>query len=82
MGHRGLQGDTGEYKRLHGFSRKKLNSDSLDFLCSGLQGVTGGYKGLQGFSISVFSVNSDLLKFVSSGNDLRNNLLSNHADDT
>ena len=54
----------------------------MDFLCSGLQGVTGGYKGLQGFSISVFSVNSDLLKFVSLGNDLRNNLLSNHADDT
>ena len=29
-----------------------------------------------------FSVNSHLLKFVSLCNDLRNNLLSNHADDT
>ena len=29
-----------------------------------------------------FSVNSNLLKFVSLCNDLRNNLLSNHADDT
>ena len=30
-----------------------------------------------------FSVNSHLLKFVSlSNNDLRNNLLSNHTDDT
>ena len=29
-----------------------------------------------------FSVNSHLLKFVSSCNDLRTNLLSNHADDT
>ena len=28
-----------------------------------------------------FSVNSHLLKFVSSCNDLRTNLLSNHADD-
>ena len=29
-----------------------------------------------------FSVNSHLLKFVSLCNDLRNNLLSNHTDDT
>ena len=29
-----------------------------------------------------FSVNSHLLTFVSLWNDLRNNLLSNHADDT
>ena len=29
-----------------------------------------------------FSLNSHLLKFVSLCNDLRNNLLSNHADDT
>ena len=29
-----------------------------------------------------FSVNSHLLKFVSSCDDLRTNLLSNHADDT
>ena len=29
-----------------------------------------------------FSVNSHLLKFVSLCNDLRTNLLSNHADDT
>ena len=29
-----------------------------------------------------FSVNSHLLKFLSLCNDLRNNLLSNHADDT
>ena len=29
-----------------------------------------------------FSLNSHLLKFVSSCNDLRTNLLSNHADDT
>ena len=29
-----------------------------------------------------FSVKSPLLKFVSLCNDLRNNLLSNHADDT
>ena len=29
-----------------------------------------------------FSVNSHLLKFASLCNDLRNNLLSNHADDT
>ena len=29
-----------------------------------------------------FSVNSHLLKFVSLCNDLRNNLLSSHADDT
>ena len=30
----------------------------------------------------IFSVNSHLLKFVSLCNDLRTNLLSNHADDT
>ena len=29
-----------------------------------------------------FSLNSHFLKFVSLRNDLRNNLLSNHADDT
>ena len=29
-----------------------------------------------------FSVNSHLLKFISLYNDLRTNLLSNHADDT
>ena len=29
-----------------------------------------------------FSLNSHLLKFISLSNDLRNNLLSNHADDT
>ena len=29
-----------------------------------------------------FSLNSHLLKFVSSCNDVRTNLLSNHADDT
>ena len=29
-----------------------------------------------------FSLNSHLLKFISLCNDLRNNLLSNHIDDT
>ena len=51
-GYKGSQGVTRGYRRIQGitwfFSRKKLNSDSLDFLCSGLEGVTGGYKGLQG----------------------------------
>ena len=32
--------------------------------------------------ISFFSVNSHLLKLVSLCNDLRTDLLSNHADDT
>ena len=39
--------------------------------------ITGAYRDLQNFS-----VNSHLLKFVSLCNDLRNNLLSSHADDT